>query len=75
MVFGHYADYTVWPFQAVGVFVVLLISCVFAIGLKKPDVYQTIASKNEKDWSKDKEEKIRTSYIEMSHEKNCPISA
>jgi len=74
-IFGHYADYAVWPFQAVGIFVVLLVSCVFTIGLGRPDAYQLIASEDEREFRKHEEEILRDSYIEMSYERRSPVSA
>mmetsp|Transcript_6076 Transcript_6076/g.7719 ORF Transcript_6076/g.7719 Transcript_6076/m.7719 type:complete len:626 (+) Transcript_6076:127-2004(+) len=71
--FGHYGGYLTWPFQIVGIFVVLLVSIVFLIGSLKPDTYNPLASVDERDLdmsskqatTMNKNGEVTSHYLEM----------
>lgn len=70
-IFGNYEGYETWPFQIIGIFVVLLVSILFALGFVKPQVYDLLASSDEKNLSIIQSNSILSniaddSYIEMS---------
>lgn len=44
---GNYAGYPMWPFQALGLCILVFIVAAFAIGVAKPDIYRSCASVNE----------------------------
>ena len=47
-VFGHYEGYETWPFQAIGMLIVVLVSTVFIFGVIKPELYDPLASSVER---------------------------
>lgn len=67
-IFGHYEAYP-FPFQIVGIFLVVLVFIIFLVGLKRPDLFQKVAALDEQPmWSnsKDKESGVANVYLEMS---------
>ncbi len=70
--FAHYGGYTMWPFQDVGMCVVLIVIIVFVIGILMPETYQSLASVDEVDYFGNSENSDTgdgeqpTSYVEMT---------
>jgi len=67
MVFGHYEAYP-FPYQMVGIFVVVIVFSILLIGLQRPDLFQKIAAIDEQPMcknSKDKEGVADNVYLEM----------
>lgn len=66
-VFGHYEAYP-FPFQMVGIFVVVFVLIIFSIGVKRPETLDKIASLGEKPMAhnaKGTEDRFDTVYVEM----------
>ena len=50
-VFGNYEGYETWPFQTLGILIVLLVSTVFMVGVINPEIYHPLASSRERNFS------------------------
>lgn len=50
-IFGHYEGYGTWPFQIIGMLVVVLVCTVFIIGVINPELYYPLASSGERNLS------------------------
>ncbi len=48
--FGHYREYSFWPFQVLGLSVVVLVLVVLSAGVVKPDMYVGFTAAYERDF-------------------------